>query len=79
MTLHALRLALRDDRFFALLADWHARHCGGAVKTGDFIALAERAGGVALGELLADWAVPSPIAANAVPARRMNDWARSSA
>ncbi len=62
LTLHALRLVLRDSRFFALLTDWHERHRGGAAETGEFIALAGQAGGGAeLTELLSDWLFRAPL------------------
>lgn len=41
-TLHALRLRLGDDRFFALLRAWCSEHRFGTVTTPDFEALAAR-------------------------------------
>ncbi|MEO8906975.1 MAG: M1 family metallopeptidase [Microbacteriaceae bacterium] len=40
LTLHALRLTIGDDAFFALLRDWADAHRYGTVTTGDFTALA---------------------------------------
>lgn len=45
LALHAIRVAVGDDAFFALLRDWVARHRHGLVTTDDFRRLvAERAG-----------------------------------
>ncbi|WP_235921304.1 M1 family metallopeptidase [Lentzea tibetensis] len=40
LTLHALRGALGDDSFFALLREWTSRHRHGTATTEDFLALA---------------------------------------
>lgn len=40
LTLHALRSRLGDEKFFALLKDWTARHRHGTVVTDDFTGLA---------------------------------------
>jgi aminopeptidase N len=40
LTLHALRGRLGDEKFFALLKDWTARHRHGTVVTDDFTGLA---------------------------------------
>ena len=40
LTLHALRVRLGDEKFFALLKDWTARHRHGTVVTDDFTGLA---------------------------------------
>ena len=37
LTLHALRLHVGDDRFFALLRSWVAFHRYGSVTTEDFV------------------------------------------
>ncbi|MEU2711888.1 hypothetical protein [Streptomyces sp. NPDC007205] len=41
-TLHALRLTLGDERFFAMLRDWHDIHRGTSTDTAVFIAHAGR-------------------------------------
>ncbi len=38
LTLHALRLKLGEDRFFAMLRDWVRRNEHGTVRTADFVA-----------------------------------------
>lgn len=40
LTVHAVRRALGDEAFFALLTTWVATHAGGVVTTADFVALA---------------------------------------
>jgi aminopeptidase N len=55
MTLHALRRAIGDEAFFALLKSWPAEHRDGNVSTKDFIAAAERASGKDLDELFQTW------------------------
>ncbi|QYN39025.1 M1 family metallopeptidase [Pseudonocardia sp. DSM 110487] len=42
LALHALRLRIGDDRFFALLRDWTARHRHATVTTAQFVQLAGR-------------------------------------
>jgi aminopeptidase N len=42
LVLHALRVRLGDERFFALLREWTAGHRHGLVTTDAFVALAER-------------------------------------
>ena len=37
LTLHALRAAVGDERFFGLLQTWVAQHRGGTVTTADFV------------------------------------------
>ena len=44
LTLHALRLHLGDDRFFAMLRSWVAYHRYGSVTTEDFMEHAMRSG-----------------------------------
>ena len=44
LTLHALRAELGDDRFFALLREWHGRNAGDFGSTDEFITLAEEFG-----------------------------------
>ncbi|THE07829.1 M1 family peptidase [Microbacterium oleivorans] len=55
LALHALRLTVGDDPFFALLREWTTRHRFGVVTTADFTALAEEQTGAALGSLFAAW------------------------
>ena len=42
LTLHALRLGLGDDLFFAILRDWVTEYAHSSVTTEDFIGLVER-------------------------------------
>ena len=55
LTLHALRLTVGDDAFFALLKDWVAEHRGGSVTTDDFRAFAAERTGADLDELFDAW------------------------
>jgi aminopeptidase N len=55
MTVHALRRTIGDPAFFALLKSWPAEHRDGNVRTGDFIAAAERAAGRDLGDFFEAW------------------------
>jgi hypothetical protein len=55
MTLHQLRLAVGDADFFEILRRWARSHAGGNVKTGQFIALAERVSGKDLDKLFDIW------------------------
>lgn len=48
LTLHAVRVALGDDAFFALLRRWTAEHRHGVVATRDFTAMVTAAGGPSL-------------------------------
>ncbi|MEU7168561.1 M1 family metallopeptidase [Streptomyces morookaense] len=54
-TLHALRLAVGDDRFFTVLRSWHEVHRGGSADTDMFLRHAERVAGRPLGDLLHPW------------------------
>ncbi|MFE9116410.1 M1 family metallopeptidase [Streptomyces sp. NPDC007172] len=54
-TLHALRLTLGDERFFAVLRGWHAARRGRIGDTIAFIAHAEAASGESLRPLLQAW------------------------
>jgi aminopeptidase N len=45
LTLHALRLHIGDEAFFAILREWTGRYHNGNVTTKDFIALAEEISG----------------------------------
>ncbi|KTS70330.1 peptidase M1 [Microbacterium testaceum] len=55
LALHAVRRALGDDAFFALLRGWTADHRHGLVTTDDFRAAVERAGGADAAHLLSRW------------------------
>lgn len=55
MTLHALRLTVGDDAFFAILEEHAARHADSTARTADFIAVAEEIHGAELGELFDSW------------------------
>ncbi len=62
-SLHALRLRLGDDAFFALLRAWVTRYQYGNASTADFMALAEEVSGQSLADFFQAWlytaAVPS--------------------
>lgn len=55
LTLHALRLEIGDEAFFALLRDWSRRYANGNVTTSDFIALAEQTSGRDLDPFFHAW------------------------
>ncbi|WP_433368101.1 M1 family metallopeptidase [Actinoplanes sp. CA-142083] len=55
MTLHALRLAVGDGKFFRILRSWAQIHRNGNGSTAEFIALAERISGRDLGALFTAW------------------------
>jgi Peptidase family M1 domain/Peptidase M1 N-terminal domain len=55
MTLHQLRLAVGDAKFFSILKTWHAQHAGGNGSTEQFIALAESLSGQDLAALFNTW------------------------
>ncbi|MDL9937493.1 M1 family metallopeptidase [Gordonia sp. ABSL1-1] len=55
MTLHALRLAIGDGQFFALLQRWTDKYRYGSVSTEDFIALAANYSATPLRELWDAW------------------------
>ncbi|WP_327588771.1 M1 family metallopeptidase [Nonomuraea sp. NBC_00507] len=55
MTLHALRRAVGDQTFFALLKRWAADHRYGHVTTDQFIGLAEQMSGKELSALFDAW------------------------
>ena len=61
LTLHALRLSIGDEAFFALLLEWTTEHRHSTVVTDDFIALAVRHGGVGVEKLLASWLFALPV------------------
>ncbi|ARJ07394.1 hypothetical protein B5808_13955 [Cnuibacter physcomitrellae] len=55
MTLHALRLEVGDDAFFAILQGWASGNAGGNGTTEEFIAYAEQVSGQDLGDLFTAW------------------------
>ena len=55
MTLHALRLTIGDEAFFATLQTYFARHNESTATTADFIAVAEEVSGQSLGDLFDEW------------------------
>jgi aminopeptidase N len=55
LTLHALRGAIGDDNFFALLRDWTKRHRHSTAVTDDFTGLAANYADVSLRPLFAAW------------------------
>jgi aminopeptidase N len=55
MTLHALRGKIGDDAFFALLREWAAANRYGNVSTPQFVAAAERHGGMELDAFFHVW------------------------
>ncbi|MGA5821002.1 M1 family metallopeptidase [Kitasatospora sp. NPDC094028] len=55
LAVHALRRALGDDAFFAMLRDWTAVHRGGAVGTEDLLLHAARYTDGPLGPLFEAW------------------------
>ncbi len=55
LTLHALRLTVGDDAFFAILRTYYDRYAYGNASTADFIAVAEEVSGMDLGDLFDQW------------------------
>ena len=55
LTLHALRLAVGDDAFFAILRTYYNRYAYGNASTADFIAVAQEVSGMDLGDLFDQW------------------------
>ena len=55
LTLHALRLQIGDEAFFAILRAWPERFHNGNAATGDFITLAEEISGDELSEFFEAW------------------------
>ncbi len=55
ITLHALRLHVGDDAFFAILQEWTRRFHNGNATTEDFVALAEEISGAELDALFDAW------------------------
>ena len=61
LALHALRLTVGDDAFFAILRAWTAQHRHGNATTAEFVALAEATSGMDLGPFFAAWLGPGPM------------------
>jgi len=55
LAMHALRLRVGDERFFAILRAWFDRYGGGTATQADFRALASEISGEKLGALFHDW------------------------
>ena len=55
LLLHALRLTLGDDAFFALLRAWVEQHRHGSVTTPMFVSLAEQFSATPLQNLFDSW------------------------
>ncbi|MBV9921567.1 MAG: M1 family metallopeptidase [Pseudonocardia sp.] len=55
LVLHALRGSLGDERFFALLRDWTARHRHATVTTAQFVELARRYAATDLSPFFTAW------------------------
>ena len=55
LTLHALRVEVGDDIFFAILHAWVERHRGGTATTEDFLALCAELAGRDLAPVLSPW------------------------
>jgi aminopeptidase N len=61
LTLHALRGAIGDQKFFALLQDWTTRHRHGTVVTDDFTGLAANYADISLRPLWDAWLYATPV------------------
>ncbi|WP_043271578.1 M1 family metallopeptidase [Streptomyces sp. CT34] len=59
--LHALRTAMGDSRFFAMLRSWHGTHRGASADTPAFVAHAERSAGHSVRPLLHSWLYEKPL------------------
>jgi aminopeptidase N len=55
MTLQALRTAVGDDTFFAIIEGWSTENAGGNVSTAQFVAYAEQVSGQDLTDLFDTW------------------------
>ena len=55
LALHALRGRIGDERFFALLRDWTARHRHATVTTAQFVELAGQHAGTDLTAFFTAW------------------------
>ncbi|MBK9093631.1 MAG: hypothetical protein IPM84_12840 [Anaerolineae bacterium] len=60
--LHALRIEVGDEAFFAILRTYFDRFEGGNVRTADFIAVAEEVSGQELGAFFDSWLYSEEIA-----------------
>nr|WP_279671567.1 M1 family metallopeptidase [Flexivirga meconopsidis] len=63
LTLHAIRRAIGDESFFALLRTWIDRHRGGNVTTGEFVALADELGHPQVAAIVDAWVYETPLPA----------------
>ncbi|HVH23942.1 MAG TPA: M1 family metallopeptidase [Pseudonocardia sp.] len=61
LALHALRVRLGDERFFALLREWTARYRHGSVTTDAFVILAELIAAEPLTDLFTPWLHRRPL------------------
>ncbi|MEJ3743778.1 M1 family metallopeptidase [Actinomycetes bacterium KLBMP 9797] len=55
LAVHALRLAVGDQDFFAILKTWTGEKRNGTARTTDFITVAERVSGEPLRDLFTEW------------------------
>ena len=55
LTLHALRLTVGDEAFFAILKTYYMRYQGGNATTADFVGVAEEISGQDLGAFFDEW------------------------
>ncbi|TQK72671.1 M1 family metallopeptidase [Nocardioides sp. SLBN-35] len=55
LALHALRIAVGDDAFFAVLRDWASSRAGESVTTGDFLDFASAHTGADVAAVLGPW------------------------
>jgi aminopeptidase len=55
LALHAVRLTVGDDAFFAVLRAWTRRHAHGSVSTEQFVETASHVSEVNLDALLVRW------------------------
>jgi aminopeptidase N len=67
LLVHALRLTLGDEVFFAMLREWTIRNRFGAVSTAGFIAHAAEFGGAAMETLINAWLFDLPLPALPAP------------
>jgi aminopeptidase N len=61
LAVHAVRMAVGDLAFFAVLQDWTASHRHGSVTTQDFIMAVSRATAVDAESLLHPWLYEEPL------------------
>ncbi|WP_411144572.1 M1 family metallopeptidase [Streptomyces sp. x-80] len=62
-TLHALRLSVGDEKFFAIVREWYARYRGASADTEQFISLAQQVADTELTGLFRDWLYRGPLPA----------------